>query len=119
MTRKAVVVFTPQGRHWLDWVLHSQFRHCFVVVQDDKGPWILVDPTGGVPTLSIIGLGDFDVVGFYRKMGLTAVEVERPCDPPRWPLTLTTCVGTVKAVLGLRAPLVLTPYALYRRLTDG
>lgn len=101
-----------------DWALHPQFRHCFVVVRDDKGPWILINPEGGVPRTSVLGLEDFDVVGFYRGMGLTAIEVERPCEPPRWPLTLTNCVGMVKAVLGLRAPLVLTPYALYRRLTQ-
>jgi len=114
--RRAVVVFTHQGSSIFDWALHPLFRHCFVVVQDDKGPWILINPENGVPTMSIIGLGDFDVVGFYQKMGLTAVEVQRPCEPPHRPLTLTNCVGMVKAVLGLRAPLVLTPYALYRRL---
>lgn len=118
MTGKAVVLFTHQSEHWLAPLLKPGFRHCFIAIRDDKGPWILIDPAMGVPRVSVIGLEDFDVAEFYRGMHMTAVEVDRPCEPPRWPLTLTNCVGMVKAVLGLRAPLVLTPYALYRRLTQ-
>lgn len=113
----AVVVFTGDGSHRLAPLLKPGFRHCFAVVRDPKGPWILVDPARGVPRLSVIGLEDFDVARFYRDMGLTAVETARADAPLYFPWTTATCVGMVKAVIGLRAPLVVTPYGLYRRLT--
>jgi hypothetical protein len=37
--------------------------------------------------------------------------------PRRVPLMVTTCVGVVKAVLGIRAPWIITPLQLYRYLT--
>jgi hypothetical protein len=113
----AVVVFTNAGEHPLAPLLKPGFRHCFVVVRDAKGPWILVDPADGVPCLSVIGLEDFDVPGFYRDMGLTVVETAVVSVPFYFPWTIANCVGMVKAVIGLRAPLVVTPYGLYRRLT--
>ena len=113
----AVVVFTNTGEHPLAPLLKPGFRHCFVVVRDTKGPWILVDPADGVPRLSMIGLEDFDVASFYRDMGLTAVETGCANRPFLFPFTVANCVGVVKAMIGLRAPLVVTPYALYRRLT--
>ena len=113
----AVVVFSGDSKHPLAKWLRPDFQHCFVVVRDDKGPWLLVDPAAGVPRLSVIGLNDFDVVGFYRKMGLTVVETTRSDEPFYLPLTVANCVGMVKVVIGLRAPLIVTPYALYRRLT--
>ena len=113
----AVVVFTNTGEHPLAPLLKPGFRHCFVVVQDTKGPWILVDPADGVPRLSVIGLEDFDVASFYRGMGLTVVETPVVSAPFYLPLTVSNCVGMVKAVIGLRAPLIVTPYGLYRRLT--
>lgn len=114
----AVVVFSGVGEHPLAPLLKPGFRHCFVVVRDGKGPWILVDPAVGVPRLSVIGLEDFDVAAFYRDTGMTVVETRRADVPHCLPLTISNCVGIVKAVIGLRAPLVLTPYALYRRLTQ-
>lgn len=112
----AVVVFSGEGNHPLAPLLRPGFRHCFVTVRDG-GVWTLVDPANGMPRLRLLGLEGFDPAGFYRDMGLTAVETTRADRPPCWPLTVTNCVGMVKAVIGLRAPLVVTPYALYRRLT--
>lgn len=113
----AVVIFTDDSGHPLAPWLKAGFRHCFVAVRDEKGPWLLIDPKNGTPTISVIGLNDFDVAGFYREMGLTAVETQRTNEPFFFPWTIANCVGMVKAVLGIRAPLVVTPYGLYRRLT--
>ena len=73
-------------------------------------------PADGVPHLSMIGLEDFDVASFYRDMGLTVVETRCANRPFLFPFTVANCVGVVKSVIGMRAPLVVTPHALYRRL---
>jgi hypothetical protein len=116
MTR-AVVIFTGVGSHPLAKWLKPGFRHCAVAVQDGDSPWILIDPAEGVPNFRIMGAHDFDLAAFYREIGETVVETVVKAEPLQWPLAMANCAGMVKAVLGLRAPLVVTPYALYRRLT--
>mgnify|MGYP004244746981 CR=1 FL=1 len=93
------------------------FRHCFVCVQDANGVWIRIDGQAGLPNIRAECGAGFDLAGFYRTQGLVVVEctdIDRRT--PRSPLMLGTCVGAAKRILGLRAPFVLTPYQLYRRL---
>ena len=42
-----------------------------------------------------------------------------PCELPRnFPCPAFTCVGMAKRAIGLHAPMVMTPDALYRRIVD-
>ncbi len=114
---KAIVVFHSQVEraHPLARFMKPGFWHCFVVVCSDD-LWILIDGHMGVPVVKYVAKDDgFDLAAFYRSQGCVVVEMEQREACPVLPLTWRSCVGLVKAVLGVRSWAV-TPYQLYRYL---
>ena len=92
------------------------FRHCFVVLPSDDY-WILLDGTAGLPRLMVIGGTDDNAAAYFKREGLTFVEISfQKRGLLVWPWMFHNCVGAVKAVLGIRAPWVWTPWQLYRHL---
>lgn len=113
----ALVAFT--GRATLAWLrmLKPGFRHCFVLLRT-KGQWLYLDPMVHYTFASVVGAYPLlDLMRVFRRQGCRLCLV-RPRMPPPRPLAWRpyTCVEEVKRVLGLRAPWVLTPWQLYRRL---
>lgn len=114
MTRVLVVFFDPPEPRY-GWLLKPGFRHVFAIV-DDGAYWIMVDARDGSPVIQVLQTSDYDIAAFYRgESGYTVVETGQ-VGPLHWPLIATNCVGMVKAVLGLNAPLAITPWQLYRRI---
>ena len=113
---RALVVFRDNGGHVLDLLLKRGFRHVFCAIQDPKGYWIRFDNLEGLPQIDIVGVPGTDLATFWRAEGFTVIEMERGNEAPRWPLVNANCVGAVKVMLGIRAPFVLTPRQLYKRL---
>lgn len=113
----AWVVFSDApGMPLLRW-LPRGFRHCFVLLNDGRH-WIAVDPLAACTEVEVLPLpAEADVPGWYRERGHAVVRaaVRREARRPA-PLGPFTCVEAVKRVLGLRAPLVVTPGQLHRRL---
>jgi hypothetical protein len=116
MPLNALVIFHGHGCHVLDPLLKRGFRHVFAVVQDDAGFWIRIDSKAGIPEVDVVGGPKDDLAKFWRGHGYTVLELERGTDAPRGPVINANCVGMVKCLLGLRAPFILTPWQLYRRL---
>lgn len=112
---KAVVVFCA-GIGWRARLLRRGFGHCFVVLCDGHF-WIIVDGQEGVPFVRVVAPAECDIAAFYRAEGCTVVETEQGAVPPVGPLAVANCTGLCKALLCIRAPWVLTPRQLYRRLT--
>lgn len=112
----ALAVFSPFGGHWADRWLEPGFLHVWCAIRRERF-WVMVNAEAGVPVVQTITDSDYDLAEFYRDCGegLTVVEVGPP-QRLRLPLVGTNCVGMVKAVLGIRALGVVTPYQLYRRL---
>jgi hypothetical protein len=115
---RALVVFHGRGEGRFARFLAPGFRHCFVCVVDPRaGIWLRLDGCDGVPALRADAAAGFALAEYFRASGFAVVELENVIpQPPRTPLMLGTCVGAVKRVLGLRAPFVLTPRQLFRRL---
>lgn len=115
---RAIVVFHDHGIHWASPVLKTGFRHCFIVMEVGAY-WVSIDPRAGLPEIDVVATASYDLATFYRSHGFATVETERAASPPFrfMPWSLANCVGVVKAILGLRAPLVVTPHMLYRTLT--
>ncbi len=113
----AVAVFHDFGFGFGWWArfLRPGFRHCFVVF-DAGGFWIIIDGKAGVPEVRVVAATDFDLPAWYRGEGFTVIETETTGAPWRQPVMLATCVGATKRLLGIRAPFVLTPWQLFRRL---
>lgn len=117
---KALICFHNDSEHSLAWLLKKDFRHCFVCVlteRDGVGYWLSLDPHLGIPQFEVQCGTDFALKAHLESFGCIVVETER-LNPslPRMPWALANCVGVVKFVLGLRAPFVITPYQLYKRI---
>ena len=101
--------------HVLDFLLHPDFRHCFVALATDEA-WIRLDAVAGQVVCEIVAPADYDLPTYYRAQGIKVIETEQGPGVVG-PFVPANCVGLVRAVLGIRAPLAFTPYRLYRRLT--
>ncbi len=113
----AIVVFRGQtDLWWLRW-LRPGFRHCLIVLHDQRH-WVLLDPLSSHTDIRVLSVApDFDVARWFTERGMITVTVPLPA-PARRPAPWSpfTCVEAVKRVLGLHDPWVLTPWQLYRRL---
>lgn len=113
---KAIAIFSNTGSHWAGRFLKVGFRHVAMAIQTEHG-WVGLDPRQGTPDIQVICAPEFDLAAFYRGSGLAVAETEVRDIPFRWPFVIANCVGVVKAVLGIRAPLVWTPHQLYQHFT--
>lgn len=109
----ALVVFSDNSGVWWLKLLKPGFRHCFVILETDRG-CIWVDPLSN--SLTIKMLEGYELAGllqWYRDMGMkvlrTSVNGNR-ARPFAWgPMS---CVEVVKRLIGLRNGAVLTPWQL-------
>lgn len=82
---------------------------------ENDGYWVRLDGMKGLPLLQVVG-GD-DLAGHYRREhGFTVIERDIERQPRPMFFMFASCVGVVKAALGIRAPWVITPHQLYRYL---
>lgn len=113
---RALVAFS--GETQLAWLrlLKPGFRHCFVLL-DAGCCWVRFDPLATAAEIALLPAADAEALAAaLRAQGLTIVAATprrplRPLPPGPW-----SCVEAVKRLLGLRAPFLLTPWQLYRRL---
>jgi hypothetical protein len=71
----------------------------------------------GLPELSVAAGESFDLASHLRREhGFTVLKINAKRAPRPPFLMAGTCVGQVKAILGIRAARVQTPYQLYRYL---
>lgn len=113
---RAIAVFHDHGGGRMRPFLRPGFRHCFCAVRSG-GYWIAIDGRKGVPAIEVIAGATYDLAAFYRGQGYAVAEVAAAPQPPRQPVAFVTCVGVAKRVLGVRAPLALTPYRLWKHLS--
>jgi hypothetical protein len=118
-TDPALVVFVDESGLKCLRCLRRGFRHCFIAVRSARG-WVICDPLSHQTDLSIVeDYSPAELAAWYRDYGLLVVETHvRPAPLRPAPIRPFTCVEMVKRVLGLHAPWVLTPWQLYRLLTD-
>lgn len=116
----ALVVFADDASLlWLR-LLRPGFRHCFVAVARSDA-WIICNSLSHYTDLDVArGLTIVQLAAWYRRAGFLVVETTTRVPPRRCaPVRPFTCVESVKRILGLHAPWVLTPWQLYRHLTNA
>lgn len=112
---KAIVVFREnQGLWWLRF-LKSGFRHCFIILETDRG-CVWVDPVSNRFSIKILEGHELKgLVAWYRNMDMKVLEVSVLDSPGKsfiWaPLT---CVEVVKRLIGLNTMFICTPWQLYK-----
>lgn len=115
--RIALVVFSGEADlKWLK-VLKPGFRHCFAIFESD-GRRVIYDPLSHQTEITVIeDLSIQELMRGYRELGFRVVPwAMRQVRPRPAPLALYTCVEAVKRVLGIHAPLIITPWNLYNFL---
>lgn len=121
--RLAIVVFVDRcDGPWLR-MLRRGFRHCFVVLRQDAGDWLICDPLKDridaqvVQARHDLALAEAYLAAGHRVcLGWTRIGA-RPVRPPL-PEVLT-CVAIVKRLIGLRCRHVITPFQLHRHLVSS
>lgn len=111
------VVFTDQTDLWWLKFLRRGYRHCFVLIRF-ADIWITVDALAHKTEIMRIDLPDvFTLIGWMESQGdrVVRVPVIKGIDKPLLP-SLFSCVESVKRVIGIRAPLVMTPWQLFNHL---
>jgi hypothetical protein len=117
-TQRAWVVFTDEDRiFWLRW-LRAGFRHCFIILNDGDH-WLAMEPLAHATEVTVLpSPPDFNLPEWLQGQGHQVVEAALQRDSQRTaPLAPMNCVEAVKRVLGLRRPLIVTPYQLYMHLS--
>lgn len=117
--RVALVVFSGDADlKWLK-ILKPGFRHCFTILES-CGRWVIYDPLSHQTEITVIeGLSLRELVHGYRKFGFRVIPwAMLRARPKPAPLGLFTCVKAVKRVLGIHAPLIITPWNLYNFLKN-
>lgn len=102
--------------------LRRGFRHCFAAVRDAEG-WTVLDPLSGRLVVARLPVpGGFDLPGFYARAGFAVLGPFAPGPARRRllpPLAPFNCVALCRAVLGAAAPFALTPWGLFRALSES
>lgn len=116
--RRAALVFVDQTECFALRRLKRGFRHCFTVLRCEPG-WLVCDPLKDRIELSILEAPPgLDLPGFYAAQGHRVLLGQSEPAPKRRRLSVAplTCVEVAKRLVGLQAPLVLTPWQLFCHL---
>ncbi len=123
ISRAAYVVFSDDASlFWLR-LLQPGFRHCAVILPTHDRPrdWTIIDPLSHHLLVDAISVpdGQSDLPEQLRQAGHTLVAVSLSLPPKRpAPIMPLSCVEIVKRLLGIHSRCILTPYQLYRFLTN-
>lgn len=109
-----IISFAPKSSKYLPNIICRHFKHCAVIARDGEDFTMYQFVRCGVVEKIALRRRDIGILGSH---GWRFVYV--PCELPRnFPHRTLTCVGLAKRAIHLHAPMVLTPDALYRRISD-
>lgn len=116
MPGRALVVFSGQTDFWWQRFLKPGYRHCGVLLECGQH-WVIVEPLATHLHLRLLSVANPDLPSALRRRGLEVLETSVHSSPrPFLHPGLFTCVEVVKRSLGLRAPLVHTPWQLRKKI---
>lgn len=119
MSATAWVVFSGQTDLWWLRFLKTDYRHCYVLLQD-RWQWVSIDPLSHhthIEFHSHVHRG-FDLPAWLRGQGMIVVETTITEPPHKCaPFMPFTCVEAVKRLLGIHCRRIVTPWQLYQYLT--
>jgi len=116
----ALVVFSDNAGAWWLRLLKPGFRHCFVILETDRG-CIWLDPlSNGFTVKPLEGYEMAGLLKWYKDQGMRVLKVnvnETSSHTHSW--APMTCVEVVKRLIGLHEALVLTPWQLYQTINKN
>jgi xanthine/CO dehydrogenase XdhC/CoxF family maturation factor len=111
------VVFTDAD-YWAVQGCKKGFRHCYLMRSDHDTVWTIFNPCRSHLDVSYELVSDYPSPLDYALANDTVVKYNPKTTGFNQGITVMSCVGVVKYMLGINAPFVLTPYQLYRHLHD-
>ena len=109
MYSKLYIVFEKDDGRWWSFFLKRGCRHCF-----------LVKPAGNSYIIYGKGAKSFDLFTIKEEKSIIdniyAIESFNPVKRKGYLFMLNTCVGHIKAILGIKKPFIFTPYQLLKYL---
>lgn len=104
-------------RWWWKPFRRPNYEHCIVLMPQEQGCVLVDGNRGGVlVNWSPPPAADCAAALLAQFPGWRALRIARHPDTVYFPFEPMTCVTAVKAVLGVRAPTVVSPYGLYLEL---
>lgn len=102
-----VVFSKAKDLGWIRKLLHPEISHCYVM-WPEMGKWIIYDN-------SVNGISIFTVDSVGAILADSKI-IKREADQIGWIFGINTCVSSVKKLIGINNPFILTPFQLYKRL---
>jgi hypothetical protein len=114
----ALVMFGGESDHPLGFLLKRGFKHCFCAYQtfsfESGHHWVVLDPAKGLPLIHVTAVTREALVEHYEGYGYHVIPMRSP-QAIKSPFAISSCVGFVKAVMGIRS-MALTPWQLYKHM---
>ena len=110
-----IIAFAPKSGKILPNIFCKNFKHCAVLVRDKRGFTMYQFYKHNNVTEIFIHTRDIRILGTY---GWRFVYIPQNINPHFNPRDAWTCVGMAKRAIGMQAPFIQTPDALYRNLYD-
>ena len=103
------VVFTKAKElGWMRHIIHKEISHCFLM-WCDRGTWMAYDHS--INELSVFTVDNpSDII---KESRIIKLKMNQIC----WTWGLNTCVSSVKRIVGINNPFILTPYQLFKRIS--
>jgi hypothetical protein len=123
----AMIAFSPHSTKLFAQLFCHRFKHCCVLFPARRGEYILIQI--GIDGVRLIQIGAREIK-IMKSKGWAFVEIKDKKEKKTnyktnltilfsfFPfISLLTCVGFAKRALGIRAPFIWTPDALYKVLS--
>ena len=110
-----IIAFAPNSKKILPRIFCKNFKHCAVLVRTAGGFRMYQFTSHGHVADIFIRIHDIKILGAY---GWRFFYMPRNINANFNPYTAWTCVGMAKRAIGMHAPLIQTPDALYKKLSD-
>ena len=118
---KIIIVFVDETEcTCLRW-LKRGFRHCFAAIQH-QDYWIICDSLKTKIEISMIRIPmDFNICKFYSERGHTVLIGRKDTDNYKKQIypEFLTCVSVAKRIIGIQCYFILTPWQLFKKLTES
>ena len=117
--KKVMVSFGGDSELWWLRFLKKGFKHCFVVLSNDKN-CVIVDPICCRTEICVFPFVEPEKIKkFFEANHYTVVETFlRHPDIRKFSFGIFSCVEVAKRVLGIHDKTIQTPYKLYRFLKN-
>lgn len=114
---KALVIFSDNTGLWWLRFLKAGFRHCFMILETDRG-YVWLDPLSQRFTVKLLDGVEYGTLKrWYENRGMNVLSVDvNERGNAAFPLGVMSCVEVIKRVIGIRDRMIWTPWQLYQNL---